>query len=302
MAGLTILTTRNELIDVNNTVQLVVQFSDMYGNPLLLDAFPAVSIMSPSGLVISSPTSAGVMQLDVGKYQFNFTIPFDGPYGIWNDIWQGTVGGMSVSTSLQFVVVHTDLPSLNLDGYSHLGDDPGFHYSQTAIRNINKLMKTLRARLNSSGKAKSTDTYGNVVYVNCDIFSVDVLTSFIANAITDFNQVPYFTFFTFEDTPIIDQFHDIIVEGATLMALASQALIERGREFQINDNGVSFTPPTVSELLNTQYTTMLTAYGEKLKYIKNSMRPQALGMGTMRVLGASPQMRNLRHYRERQII
>src|ERR1700722_3618777 len=295
MAGLTVLTTRNQLIDLNDTVQLTVQFNDMYGNPITLDAFPTISIVAPSGLVINTPTSAGVMQLDVGKYQFNFTTPFDGPYGIWNDVWIGLWNGNQVTTSQEFVVVHTDVPNLNLDGYAHLGDDPGFHYSQTAIRNINKLMKSLRARLNSSGKSKSTDTYGNVVYVDCDIFSVDMLTTFIANAITDFNQVPYFTFFTFEDTIFLDIWHDIIVEGATLMALASQALIERGREFQITDNGVNFNPPTVSELLNTQYTTLLSQYYDKLKYIKNSMRPAPRGLGTLRPLSSSPQFMRLRH-------
>lgn len=302
MAGLTVLTTRNELIDVNSTVQLVVQFTNQYGNPIALDAFPAVSIMSPSGLVIGAPTSAGVMQLDVGKYQFNFTIPFNGPYGVWNDIWQGTVSSLPVSTSLQFVVVHTDLPRINSDGYYSLGQDPGYNYSQLAILNINKLIKTLRSRLNSSGKSKSKDAFGNVIYIDCDIFSTDMLVSFLANAISDFNQVPYFTFFTFEDTLIVDQFHDIIVEGATLMALASQALIERGREFQITDNGVNFTPPMVSELLNTQYTTLLTQFYDKLKYIKNSMRPSPRGLGTLRPLSSSPQYLRLRHLRARQII
>jgi hypothetical protein len=84
------------------------------------------------------------------------------------------------------------------------------------------------------------------------------------------------------------------------MALASQALIERGREFNITDNGVNFVPPTISELLNTQYSTLLTAYNERLKYIKNSMRPSPTSLGTFR-LGANVSFRNLRHRRERQL-
>ena len=46
----------------------------------------------------------------------------------------------------------------------------------------------------------------------------------------------------------MEQFGEILVEGATLYALASQALIERGREFQITDNGLNFNPPTVSRV------------------------------------------------------
>ena len=303
MAGLTTLTTRTQLIDVNNTVQLTVQFTDQYGNPISLDTVPKISIISPTGLVYySPPTSAGVMQLDVGKYQFNFTVPFNGPYGMWNDVWQGISGGKQISISLQFAVVHTDLPAINDDGYIALGDDPGFNYSQNAIHNINKILKPLKARLNNDGKAKSTDQFGNVIYIDCSVFSTNMLVTFIANAITEFNALPHFTFFTFEDTLFIDQFLDILVERATIDALASQALIERGREFQITDNGVNFNPPTVSELLNTQYTTMLTQFNEKLKFIKGSMKPAPISAGTFRIGATIPALRALRHRRENQIV
>jgi hypothetical protein len=116
-------------------------------------------------------------------------------------------------------------------------------------------LKSLRARLNSSGKHRTTDEYGNVIYKDCDVYEIDDLVSFVAQALSMFNEIPHFTAFTFEDTPIIETFHDVLVQGATLIALSSQALIERGREFQIQDNGIGFTPPTISELLNTQWST-----------------------------------------------
>lgn len=293
---------RGQLLEPTDVVNLTVTFYDSFGNPANTTTFPTVSLIQPSGLVALAPTSAGVSQLDVGKYMFQFTTPFNGPFGVWNDVWMGNVNGFVDVQTRSFIIEHTDLPAINSDGYVHLGDDPGFNYSQTALRNINKILKALKARLNNDGKAQSTDPFGNVTYIDCSVFSNDMLTTFIATAITDFNQVPYFTFFTFEDTPIIEQFMDIIVEGATLSALASQALIERGREFQITDNGVNFTPPTVSELLQTQYSTLLTNYFEKLKYIKNSMRPAPRGLGTLRPLATSPQFLRLRHLRARQII
>lgn len=293
---------RGELLEPTDVVNLTVQFYDGFGNPANTASFPTVSIVQPSGLVALSPTSAGVSQLNVGLYMYQFTAPFNGPFGVWNDVWQGQVGNYVHSETRSFIIEHTNLPAINSDGYIALGDDPGFNYSQTAIRNINKIMKSLKARLNNDGKAKSTDAFGNVIYVDCSVFSVEMLTTFIATAITDFNQVPYFTFFTFEDTLIIEQFLDIIVEGATLTALASQALIERGREFQITDNGVNFNPPTVSELLQTQYSTLLTNYYDKLRYVKNSMRPSPKGLGTLRPLACSPQMLRLRHLRARQIL
>jgi len=294
---------RGELIDVTDQVNLTVQFKDSLGNPIDTDSFPQISIVQPSGLVALAPTSTGVARVSTGKYSFIYTVPINGPYGVFNDIWIGYVNGFRIETTFSFVVTHTQIPAINTDGYVHLGDDPGFNYSQAAVKNINKLLKSLKARLNSSGKAKATDTYGNVVYVECDIFSVDMLVTFLATALWDFNQVPFFTFFQFDEDNFVEQFGEILVEGATLYALASKALIERGREFQITDNGLSFNPPTVSELMNTQYSTLLSHYWEKLRLIKNSLRPSPRGLGTFSMNSAiNPAFARLRHVRARRLI
>lgn len=294
---------RGEFVDVTEQINLTVQFKDGNGNPINTDSFPQVSIIQPSGLVLLAPTSAGVAQISTGKYSYIFTVPINGPYGVFNDVWTGYINGFRVDTTFNFVVAHTQMPAINTDGYVHLGDDPGFNYSQAAIKNINKLIKSLRARLNSAGKAKSVDGYGNTIYVDCDIFSVEMLTTFLATALWDFNQVPYFTFFQFDDDNFVEQFGEILVEGATLYSLASKALIERGREFQITDNGLSFNPPTVSEMMNTQYSSLLTHYWDKLKMIKNSLRPAPKGLGIFSMTSAiNPAFARLRHLRARRLI
>lgn len=293
---------RGEFIDVTNQVNLIVQFKDGNGEPINTDSFPKISIIQPSGLVLLAPTSTGVAQLSTGKYSYIFTVPINGPYGVFNDVWSGFINGFRVETTFSFVVAHTQMPAINTDGYMHLGDNPGFQYSQAAIKNINKLIKSLKARLNSSGKAKSVDGYGNTIYVDCDIFSVDMLVTFLATGLWDFNQVPYFTFFKFDDDDFIEQFGEVLVESATLYSLASKALIERGREFNITDNGLSFTPPTVSELMNTQYSALLANYWEKLKMIKNSLRPAPRGLGVFSMSSAvNPAFRRLRHLRARRL-
>ena len=294
---------RGELIDVTDQVNLTIQLKDPFGNPVNADSFPQISIIQPSGLVALAPTSTGVTQTGTGQYSFIFTIPINGPYGTWRDDWVFYINGFRIEQMFEFTVLHTQVPSINSDGYVHLGDDPGFNYSQHAIKNINKLIKSLKARLNSSGKAKSADSYGNTVYVDCDIFSYDMLVTFIATALWDFNQVPYFTFFDFDDSSFVEQFGEILVEGATLYALASKALIERGREFQITDNGLNFNPPTVSELMMTEYNALLSHYWEKLKYIKNSLRPSPRGLGVFSMnSGINPQFARLRHLRARRLI
>lgn len=291
------------MIDVTEQVNLTVQFRNTLGQPWDTDTFPTISIIQPTGAVLLGPTSAGVARIGVGKYSFLFTVPYNGPYGIFNDVWTGYINGFRVEATFSFAVSHTDIPAINSDGYLHLGDDPGFNYSQVAIANINKLLKAVRARLNSSGKSKKTDAYGNTNYVTCDIFSVDMLVTFLASALWEFNEIPHFTSFTFDDDAFIEQFGNILVEFAVLWALASQALIERGREYQITDNGISFQPPTVSELLNTQYTTGLSHWWEKIKFIKNSLKPQPKGLGVFTMTSArNPAVARLRHLRARQII
>jgi hypothetical protein len=294
---------RGELIDVTEQVNLTVQFKDGSGAAIDADSFPQISIIQPSGLVLLAPSSAGVTRVGVGKYSYIFTVPINGPYGVFNDIWTAYINGFRVESVFSFVVAHTQMPAINTDGYVHLGDDPGFNYSQAATKNINKLLKSLRARLNSAGKAVSKDAYGNKIYVDCDIFSIDMLVTFLGTALWDFNQTPYFTSFTFDDDAFVEQFGEILVEGATLYALGSKALIERGREFQITDNGLNFNPPTVSELMQTQAGNLLTHYWEKLKYIKNSLRPAPKGLGTFSMTsGINPAFAKLRHLRSRRII
>lgn len=294
---------RGETLDLTDQVNLTIQFRDGNGDPIDTDSYPKISIIQPSGLVLLAPTSVGVSRVDVGKYSYIFTIPINGPYGVFNDVWSGHISGFFVQQEFSFVVVKTDVPAINTDGYEHLGDIVPFQYSQAAIHNINKLLRSLKARLNSSGKSKATDKYGNVIYVDCDIFSVDMLVTFLATALWDFNQVPYFTFFTFEMDDFIEQFGEILVEGATLYALASKALIIRGQEFSITDNGINFNPPSVSELMQTQYSTLLTHYYDKLRYIKNSLRPKPLGLGVFNMNSGSlnPAVRNMRHMRARRL-
>jgi len=294
---------RGQFVDVTEQINLTVQFKDQSGNPINTDQFPTISIIQPSGSVLLLPTSQGVVQSGTGSYGYVFTVPINGPYGVFNDIWTGSINGFQVQNTFSFVVSHTDLPALNTDGYLALGDDPGFHYSQIAIYNINKLIKILKNRLNADGKTPAFDQYGNLQYVDCSLYSIDMLVSFLAAALSDFNQVPYFTFFTWEDTLFIDQFAEILIQGATLYALASKALIEKGREYVIQDNGISFTPPTIAELLETQYSTLLTQYRETLKYIKNSLRPSPKGLGVFSMIsGLNPSVSRLRFLKARRII
>ena len=294
---------RGEIIQQTEGVRLQTQFRGSDGLPKDLDSFPLLTIVQPSGNVMLGPTSTGIYRINTGLYGYDFLTNINTNTGVYTDYWEGTIDGYSTTGERNFVVYNTQMPGVNSDGYESLGDDVGFNYGPTAIHNVNKILKVLKARLNSSGKARAKDDFGNEIYIDCDIYSVDQLVTFIANSITSFNQIPHFTSFTFDDSSFVDQFLDVLVQGANLIALSSKALIERGREFQVSDNGLQFTPPTVSELLNTQWSAEATQYMEKVKMIKASMKPSPIGCGTLSVTVArSPIVSMLRHRRARQII
>lgn len=99
-----------------------------------------------------------------------------------------------------------------------------------------------------------------------------MLTSFLTLSLSEFNQTPYFSNFTFEDTKLIELVTDLLIEGAVLNALASKSLIEKGREFKINDAGVYFDPPSVSDMMQTQYATLLSHHWQKLRLVKENIR------------------------------
>jgi hypothetical protein len=158
---------RGEIVIPTNQVNLTVAFKDSTGNYVDPDSFPQISIVQPGGSVALAPTSVGVTKIAIGKYSYIMTAPIDGPLGAWNDIWVAYISGFRFENVFSFIVNNGQIPEngYNSDGYSQLGDDVGFNYSQPAIKNINKLIKLLKSRLNSSGKSKSKDVYGNVVYL-----------------------------------------------------------------------------------------------------------------------------------------
>lgn len=289
---------RGQEVGFGEIIQLKVLFRDAFGNPTNLDSTPQIQIAEPTTAIYMDYTTVGVTNISTGVYSYDFTIPINGPAGVWNDNWSGTLSGNVVGGAFVFVVSNIPLAGY-VDGYEQLGDVPNIQLGQVAIHNINILMNILKKRLQSSGWHMIKDANGVLVRENCDIFSVDELYAFLCASLSEFNSTPHFTGFTWEDQTIIE-FRDVIVEGAYIMALASKALIEKGREFTISDNGLSFQPPVVGDFLNSQMSTLLAPYREKLKYIKANMKPTALGLGTLRITAVAPQLLRLRHRREIQ--
>ena len=119
-------------------------------------------------------------------------------------------------------------------------------------------------------------------------------------SLNDFNAYPMFTGLGWNDLDC--SWLGVIARGAQVMALQAQSLIEQGREFTINDNGISFTPPGLGAHIMSLASAISTQYEKEKEAIKGNMKPGPQYLGVFRPLSILPSLIRLKHLRERQIV
>lgn len=286
------------------TVTLYARFVDAVGNPVNPDSIPTVAIYDSGSTLKQAATNTGVSLVDdPGLYSFDYNVPLTGAIdGYWTDTWSAKIGNSTVTTSFNFLVSSAGSITQDEAPIFDPGDDVPWDFTKEEAHGINVLLKILKHRLKNDGLRKVPNGSGGYTESMCSIFTDAELISFLVNSLSEFNQTPHFSSFTFADSQIYGIFGAIITQGAVLLAYSAQAIMEKGREFTLNDQGISYQPPQVSEILNSMFGTQLTDYKEKLKYIKNSLKPNPLGLGSYRITAYNPAFLRLRHLRQRRII
>lgn len=298
---------RNKAIR-GEVVTLSIQYFGPDGLELDAGATPTITILNEDGDVVVSETSSGVYRVDEGLYAYDYTVGSDVEKGLWKDQWSASVDGTVLQHEFAFLVVDESSATA---GTVKIGEDVVFDFSEEEITGINILLKLLKARLRSTGVRPVrddfgsfvTDGYGELLTEECNVFDDDTLVCFLCQALSEFNMIPFFTTYGFHDQIIQTLFSAAIVEGAYIFALASQALIEKGRDFTITDGGISYQPPQLGDFLQAHYGTWLTSYRERLKFMKNSIRPGPRGFGSYsNMASGAPAFTRLRHLRARRIL
>ena len=301
-------TNNREATVKGETVRLSVQYYGIDGFPVDADSMPSIQIKDINDNLIIEKTTEGVVRSGVGFYYYDYYVNKDATVGLWEDTWEAQVQGVDLDDSFNFLVINSAIAST---GSVRIGDEVEFDFSKEEINGINVLLKYLKARLRSDGKKPQRDEFGafirdaqgELTYKTCNVFSDEILVCFLCQSLSEFNMIPFFTTFSFADRIIYTTFSQIIVEAAMVFALASQALVEKGRDFTISDGGVSYQPPALGDFLASQYNNFLSNYRERVKFIKNNIRPGPKGFGTYTNLASgSPAFARLRHLRARRII
>jgi hypothetical protein len=297
-----------------SSIRLKIQYYDVDSNPLDPDETPSVKIINSVGEIEYGPSSVQVNKESTGLYYFDYKIDKTDNEGLYQDYWEAAVDSAPLYNYFSFLVLDAgDLSDAT--GTVRLGDEVDFDFSDEELAGVNILLKYLKTRLRSEGRKPVRDKfgafvesgygygYGDYLYEECNVFSDEILACFLCQALSEFNMVPFFTKYSFANKEIQTTFSSLIVEGAYVVALASQSLVEKGRDFTISDGGISYQPPQLGDFLSSHYSNWLSQYRERLKFIKNNIRPGPNGFGTFTNLtSGAPAVSRLRHLRSRKII
>ena len=140
-----------------------------------------------------------------------------------------------------------------------------------------KIIKALDIRLNHIGKKTTNDENGNSIVVDSRLFTeeqfIDAIEASIATA---------GLFLAGPDNVRnnLDFYQDIVTHGALLTILSGHALLERGRECKIVDNGVVLDPPDISNILMEQWYKEYDVYMEKLRMLTTYVSTAAITANT----------------------
>jgi len=134
----------------------------------------------------------------------------------------------------------------------------------------------------------------------CAQFTDEELYVYLKKALKDINAHPYVTDYTLDTAP--EDWEYLICLGAQIMAYIALGVVEKGREFEITDQGISFMPPRIGDYLQAHASNLMTTYADLKEKIKLHYRPNPRAVGTFRVLAISPAYLRLRHLRQRRII
>lgn len=103
------------------------------------------------------------------------------------------------------------------------------------------LLAQLNSLLAAIGQQKVLDDTGNTSYVTVNIFKDEDLNTFLGLSEKAVLNVLKSTFDVNVTNP------DLVVEHAAYLALTGRSLLEKGREYKVEDAGMYFDPPNLSD-------------------------------------------------------
>ena len=114
---------------------------------------------------------------------------------------------------------------------------------------LDTLVDLVNFRIAATGKKPETDKDGNINYVESALFDRKDVERAISLSLAAFNMAVFPTYLKIEDEENMMQLSDLLVTYASYLLLVRQSLLEKGREYTIQDNGVGWTPPLLADFV-----------------------------------------------------
>jgi len=173
---------------------------------------------------------------DVGVYYYEYTPSTDAKYGYYGAWWRAEIEG---------IPSYQELPNPFI----------------------------VEDRNDATYKAHFLESARSMLYMHMDSpgfrnkFPRDrELLDLLQNSLDWINAYPpYLTAFTFSQLP--RQFYIVLSLGAVVLAMQAMGILEAGKHFIYNDNGISLTRDRSSKYLSL-YSAVIAQYNENLKKIK----------------------------------
>lgn len=105
-----------------------------------------------------------------------------------------------------------------------------------------------------------------------EVFPKEDIESALTLSLSAFNMHEPVTYLKITDEENMEQLADILVTYAAYVLLFKEALLQRGREFMISDNGVDLVPPPLGPFLMDAARDLQNNWFNQVRSIKNNTR------------------------------
>lgn len=116
---------------------------------------------------------------------------------------------------------------------------------------LKSLIEKVQFRIAAIIKTQVIGLDGSISFEKTDVFEPDEIKQALELSLSAFNMIPNITYFKFTDEENIDQISDLLVTYAAHLLLIRQALVEKGREYSISDNGIEYAGPNIGQFMLT---------------------------------------------------
>lgn len=138
----------------------------------------------------------------------------------------------------------------------------------STLKSLTALTELVQFRIAAVSKQQIIEPNGNVKIVEASIFEPEDVQRALNLSLSAFNMSPPVTYLKFTDEENMDQLSDLLVTYAAHLLLTNKALVEKGREYSVKDNGIEYEAPQLGNFLLGTSDNLYRYWYERVRVLK----------------------------------